>query len=152
MLEKKKEIRVQNDHDHEARQQEMTQSPGETREMAPYEERTRQRRIYIPRADIYETHGDVVVIADIPGVDEKSVDITLEKNVLTINAYPVDYQPEGYSPVYSEYGMGDYQRRFVISNEIDQEKIEASVKNGVLYLRLPKAGPAKTRKITVRTN
>jgi HSP20 family protein len=152
MLEKNKEIRVQSGHDHDGGQKEMTQSGGETREMAPFEERTRQRRIYIPRADIYETHDDVVVIADIPGADEKSVDITLEKNVLTINAYPLDYQPEGYTTVYSEYGMGDYQRRFVISNEIDQEKIEASVKNGVLHLRLPKAGPAKTRKITVRTN
>jgi HSP20 family protein len=145
MLEKNKEIRV-----HDGR--EVTQERQETKEMAPYEERTRQRRVYIPRADIYETHDDVVVIVDIPGVDEKSVDITLEKNVLTINAYPTDYQPEGYSTVYSEYGMGDYQRRFVISNEIDQEKIEAGVKNGVLHLRLPKAGPAKTRKITVRTN
>ncbi len=145
MLEKNREIRV-----HDGR--EATQEHQETKEMAPYEERTRQRRVYIPRADIYETHDDVVVIVDIPGADEKSVDISLEKNVLTINAYPADYQPEGYSTVYSEYGMGDYQRRFVISNEIDQEKIEAGVKNGVLHLRLPKAGPAKTRKITVRTN
>jgi HSP20 family molecular chaperone IbpA len=149
MLEKNKEIRVHNGHE-----QEMTPQRGETKEMAPYEERTRQRRVYIPRADIYETRDDVVVIADIPGADEKSVDITLEKNVLTINAYPVGYryQPEGYSSVYSEYGIGDYQRRFVISNEIDQDKIEASVKNGVLHLRLPKSGPAKTRKITVRAN
>ena len=54
--------------------------------------------------------------------------------------------------MYAEYGVGDYQRRFVISSEIDQEKIEANVKNGVLHLRLPKAGPAKTRKIAVRTN
>jgi HSP20 family protein len=145
MLEKNKEIRV-----HDGREANLERS--ETKEMAPYEERTRQRRVYIARADIYETRDDVVVIADIPGADEKSVDITLEKNVLTINAYPADYQPEGFSPVYSEYGMGDYQRRFVISNEIDQEKIEASVKNGVLHLRLPKSGPAKVRKITVRTN
>jgi HSP20 family protein len=150
MLEKNKEIRVQSGRDHDGR--EVTAERAETKEMAPYEERTRQRRVYIPRADIYETHDDVVVIVDIPGAEEKSVDITLEKNVLTINAYPADYQPEGYSTVYSEYGMGDSQRRFVISNEIDQEKIEASVKNGVLHLRLPKAGPAKTRKITVRTN
>jgi HSP20 family protein len=145
MLEKNKEIRVHDGH-------EVTAERGETKEMAPYEERTRQRRVYIPPADIYETHDDVVVIVDIPGADEKSVDITLEKNVLTINAYPAEYQPEGYSTVYSEYGTGDYQRRFVISNEIDQEKIQASVRNGVLHLSLPKAGPAKSRKITVRSN
>jgi HSP20 family protein len=147
MLEKNKEIRTR-----DGQESHPSMDRSETREMAPYEERTRQSRVYIPRADIYETHDDVVVIADIPGADEKSVDITLEKNVLTINAYPVKNQPEGYSLVYSEYGVGDYQRRFVISNEIDQAKIEASVKDGVLRLRLPKAGPAKTRKITVRTN
>ncbi len=147
MADKTKEIRV-----HNGRETAVDVERNETREMTPYEERTRQRRVYVPRADIYETRDDVVVTADVPGVDEKSVDITLEKNVLTINAYPADYQPEGYSLVYSEYGVGDYQRRFVISNEIDQEKIEASVKNGVLHLRLPKAGPAKARKISVRTN
>jgi HSP20 family protein len=145
MADKTNEIRVHNGH-------ESSLETGETGEMTPYEERTRQRRMYIPRADIYETRDDVVVIADIPGTDEKSVDITLEKNVLTINAYPTNYQPEGYSLVYSEYGVGDYQRRFVISNEIDQQKIEASVKNGVLHLRLPKSGPAKARKISVRAN
>ena len=156
MADKTKEIRVHDGHEatmqrsEQGRQTSMQRS--ESGEMAPYEERTRQRRVYIPRADIYETHDDVVVIVDLPGVDEKSVDITLEKNVLTINAYPANIQPEGYSMVYSEFGMGDYQRRFVISNEIDQGNIEASVRNGVLHLRLPKAGPAKTRKIAVRAS
>jgi HSP20 family protein len=145
MVDQTKEIRV-----HDGREASLETS--EPREMNAYEERTRQRRMYVPRADIYETRDDVVVIADIPGTDEKSVDITLEKNVLTINAYPANYQPEGYSLVYSEYGVGDFQRRFVISNEIDQQKIEASVNNGVLHLRLPKSGPAKARKISVRAN
>lgn len=145
MADKTKEIRVHDGH-------EATMQRSESGEMTPYEERTRQRRVYIPRADIYETPDDVVVIVDVPGVDEKSVDITLEKNVLTINAYPADIQPEGFSQVYAEFGMGDYQRRFVISNEIDQGNIEASVRNGVLHLRLPKAGPAKTRKIAVRAS
>ncbi len=154
MADKTREIRVHDGNDKTVVHR--TEKGGEmqrneTREMTPYEERTRQRRVYIPRADIYETQNDVVVIVDIPGVDEKSVDITLEKNVLTINAFPADIQPEGYSQVYAEFGMGDYQRRFVISNEIDQGKIEASVRDGVLHLRLPKSGPAKSRKINVRT-
>ena len=157
MAEKTREIRVRDGNEKTIMQrsekgQEAALQRSETREMTPYEERTRQRRVYIPRADIYETPDDVVVIVDVPGVDEKSVDITLEKNVLTINAYPADIQPEGYSQVYAEFGMGDYQRRFVISSEIDQGKIEASVRNGVLHLRLPKAGPAKTRKIVVRAS
>lgn len=113
-------------------------------------ERTRARKAYAPRVDIYETHDDIVVLADMPGVDENSVDITLEKSILTINGYVEPTQPENYNLVYAEYEVGDYQRSFTLSNEIDQENIEATVKNGVLHLRLPKAGPAKTRKITVK--
>jgi HSP20 family protein len=115
-----------------------------------YEERTRQRRLFVPRADIYETEDDIVVVADVPGTDENNVDITLEKNILTINAFPSNNPPKDYTLVYSEYGLGDYQRRFAISNEIDRDKIKAQVKDGVLSLRLPKAGPAKTRKIAVK--
>lgn len=121
-------------------------------EMTPYEdtERTSARRAYIPRADIYETDAEIVVAANVPGANENSVDITLEKNVLTIRAYPVEENYEGLSLVYSEYGIGDYERRFTISDEIDRDKIEAQVKNGVLTLHLPKSGPAKMRKITVK--
>lgn len=113
-------------------------------------ERTRARKAYVPRADIYETNDDIFVLADMPGVDEKSVDITLEKNVLTINGYVEPDEPENYSLAYAEYDVGDYQRSFTLSNEIDLEKIEATVKNGVLKLRLPKIGPAKAKKITVK--
>jgi HSP20 family molecular chaperone IbpA len=85
-----------------------------------------------------------------PGVDENSVDITLEKNILTINGYVEAETPENYSLAYAEYEVGDYQRSFTLSNQIDFEKIEAAVQQGVLRLRLPKAGPAKARKITVK--
>ncbi len=121
-------------------------------EMTAYEEseRTRERRAYVPRADIYEVDDAIMVVTDIPGANEKSVDITLEKNILTIRAYPVEEDMSGLSLLYSEFGIGDFERRFSISDEIDREKIEADVKNGVLTLRLPKAAPAKARKITVR--
>jgi HSP20 family molecular chaperone IbpA len=78
------------------------------------------------------------------------VEVTLEKSVLTIVAYPPVEQVEKYSLSYAEYGVGDYERKFVLSEDVDRERIEARVKNGVLYLRLPKAGPAKARKISVR--
>jgi HSP20 family molecular chaperone IbpA len=112
-------------------------------------ERTRARKAYVPRADIYETANDIFVVADMPGVDENSLDLTLEKNTLTINGYVEPAQLEDFSLAYAEYEVGDYQRSFTLSNQIDQEKIEASVKNGVLRLRMPKAGPAKARKIAV---
>jgi HSP20 family molecular chaperone IbpA len=113
-------------------------------------ERTRARRAYVPRVDIYETDEAIVLLTDMPGVDEKSIDITLEKNVLTLNGYVEQETPDNYSLAYGEYQSGDYQRSFTLSDEIDREKIEATVNNGVLRLYLPKAGPAKTRKITVK--
>lgn len=124
----------------------------EKQEIEPVEgaERTSERRAYIPRVDIYETDEGINLVADMPGVDENSVDIMLEKNVLSIRGTVEDEAPEDYSLAYAEYGVGDYERRFTLSDEIDQENIEASVKNGVLHLHLPKAGPAKARKISVK--
>ena len=113
-------------------------------------ERTRDRRAYAPRADIYETENEIVAVVDIPGVDENSVDISLEKNVLTINGYVEPANPENYCLTYAEYGVGDYQRSFTLSNQIDQDNIRATVKDGVLRLRLPKSEVAKTRKIAVK--
>ncbi|NBD35336.1 MAG: Hsp20 family protein [Chloroflexi bacterium] len=113
-------------------------------------ERTRAKPAFIPRVDIYETNDAVALIADMPGVDENSVDITLEKNVLTINGYVEPERPEGYSLAYAEYRVGDYQRSFTLSSEIDQENIEAKMKDGVLHLHLPKAEPT-TKKIAVQS-
>ena len=113
-------------------------------------ERTRDIECFIPKTDIYETEEEIVVVADIPGADDKSVDITLEKNVLTINAYVDPKLPEGYTLTYEEFNTGDYQRSFRISREVDRNKIEASVSNGQLYLHLQKTAAAKTKKIPVK--
>jgi len=115
-------------------------------------ERTRTRKVYVPEVDIYETKDCIVLIADLPGTDEKSVDVVLEKNVLTImgNADPVTHQ--GYSMTYSEYDTGDYQRAFTISDEVDRDNIDAVVKNGVLTITLHKTEKAKVKKISVTTH
>jgi HSP20 family protein len=111
-------------------------------------ERTRSRLAFVPRADIYETNEAIVVVTDIPGVDEKSLDITLEEDVLTINGYVDMAYPEGYDLAYAEYRIGDFQRRFTLSNTIDRNSIDATIKDGVLRLYLPKAEPT-TRRISV---
>ena len=103
----------------------------------------------MPRSDIYETNDAIIVFTDMPGVDETSLDIALENNVLTINGYVELEYPQGYGLAYAEYRVGDYQRSFTVSNKIDQSKIEATLKDGVLRLHLPKAEPT-TRKITVQ--
>ena len=113
-------------------------------------ETTRNGRTFIPRVDIYETENSVVLLADMPGVDENSVDITLEKNILTINGFAGPQAPDNFEPAYAEYRIGNYERTFALSDEVDREQIEATVKNGVLRLVMPKAEAAKTRKISVK--
>ncbi|MBF0457576.1 MAG: Hsp20/alpha crystallin family protein [Nitrospirae bacterium] len=113
-------------------------------------EHTRAVKVYTPAVDIVEKAKEILVTADMPGVDDKSIDITLEKNVLTIYGKVDVDVPEKYRASYVEYGIGDYRRSFTLSNEIDREHIEATVKNGVLRLVLPKAEAAKTKKIEVR--
>ena len=132
-----KELQIQ-----EAQKQEVTEVDGT--------ERTRAEQVFVPLADIYETQDNIFVVADMPGVDEKSVDITLEKNVLTINGFVDVQHPDNYDLAYAEYETGHFERRFTLSNEINRDKIEATVKNGVLRLQLPKAKEAKVKKIKVK--
>jgi HSP20 family protein len=125
----------------------------QNQEEAPAEEmeRTHARRCFVPKADIYETENEIVVLADIPGADENSVDITLEKNVLSISAL-IDPSPvDRYEQAYAEYVEGDYQRSFRLTDEIDRDRIEAVVKDGVLQLSLPKVQEAAVKKIAVKT-
>jgi HSP20 family protein len=114
------------------------------------DERMRDRRVYVPRSDIYETDRDIILIADVPGCDEQSIEVSVEKNILKISGLVEPKVYEGQTLAYSEYHTGDYQRIFTLSDEIDREHIEATVKNGVLKLVLPKGGPARMHKITVK--
>lgn len=113
-------------------------------------ERTRTRKVYVPRVDIYETKDSIVLIANMPGVDEKSVDVTLEKDTLTISGSVESLSFSGHSVAYAEYDTGDYQRAFTISSEVDRNRIEAKVKNGVLRVILHKAEQVKARKIAIK--
>jgi HSP20 family protein len=111
---------------------------------------TQNRRVFVPYVDIYETGDDIVMIADMPGVEGNSVDITLEKNILTINGRVESEQHQNYSLSYAEYEAGDYERSFTLTSGIDWDKVEATMQNGVLHLRLPKAPEAKAKKIAVK--
>lgn len=113
-------------------------------------ERTRDWPCFAPRADIVETKEDYVLTMDMPGVDENKIDITLDKNTLTINGYSNVERPEGYSLAAAEYRVGDYERSFRLTDTIDREGIQASYTDGVLNLTLPKAEEAKARKIPVQ--
>ena len=114
-------------------------------------ERTRNRKVYVPKVDIIETGDAMVMYADVPGADEKSVEVILEKNVLTITGTVAPQEFPGRSIAYSEYDVGDYERVFTISDEVDRDRIGAVVKNGVLKLTLHKAPQVEVKKIAVRT-
>jgi HSP20 family molecular chaperone IbpA len=110
------------------------------------------RPVFLPAADIYETNDAIVVMAEMPGVAPDGVDITLERRVLTIRGRSAANEHAGYQRVYSEYADGDYERVFTLSDAIDRDKIEASLRDGVLHLVLPKAEPARARKIELRAS
>lgn len=114
-------------------------------------ERTRNTRVFTPTVNIIEKDNDLILLADMPGVDDKSVDITLEKNLLTIYGRVEPEVPAKHRLVFSEYGVGDYQRTFTLSDEIDRDHIKASVKDGMLKLVLPKAEKVRMKKIAVAT-
>lgn len=117
---------------------------------APAEPRAAQTapRIHAPAADVFEDEHEAFLILDMPGVDSGGVEITLEKNILNIKGRPAEVKFEGRQLLYAEYGMGEYQRSFVLSEDIDREAIQAAIKDGVLKVRLPKAA-AVNKKIVV---
>ena len=110
-----------------------------------------RRQVFVPEADVFEDGENIYLVADMPGVDKKSVDIAIEKNILTIDGHVEPTAHDGYKVTFREYNEGDYRRSFRLSDEINNEGIEASMENGVLRIVLPKSGSALTRKIPVRT-
>ena len=114
-------------------------------------ERMPEHRVFMPRADIYETADGIVILADMPGVDENGVDITVEDDVLSIYGTVQPLDLKGHEAAYAEYEVGDYERAFALGEEFDIEKISASMKDGVLKLVLPKAVQARTHKIKVKS-
>jgi HSP20 family protein len=107
--------------------------------------------IFMPPADILETGDTVVMLLDVPGADPASLDVTLDKHLLTITARVEQAAPQGYTPVHIEVGDGTYERRFVFSERMDGARIEATLKDGVLRLTVPKAADAAAKKISVKT-
>ena len=122
------------------------------REQTPLaQESIKNRPVYVPRVDIIENNDSITLLADMPGVDEGTVDIVLEKDLLTINGTVEPQAHKDHRVAYAEYGTGDYRRAFTVTDAIDHNRIEATVKNGVLKLVLPKGERAKPKKISVKT-
>ncbi len=112
-------------------------------------ETTRDVPSYVPAVDIYESPQTLTLVADLPGVGPENLDIDVHDNKLTLRGMVTPETQKG-RILLREYGVGDYFREFTLGRAIDQTKIEASIKNGVLTLTLPKAEAVKPRKITVK--
>jgi len=113
------------------------------------EETTRPGAYFQPAVDIFETKDELVLVADMPGVPPDGVDVDLEGDELSIEGRVRSGEYDGLKPLYVEYGVGGYYRRFTLGEMIDREGIKAQMKNGVLVLRLPKAERARARRISV---
>jgi HSP20 family molecular chaperone IbpA len=112
-------------------------------------ESTRNQERYItPPVDIYETSDGLVVMADLPGVTKDTLDVRVDNNILTIRGM---VQPlSSGDAVHREYELINFFRQFELGEKINQGKISAELKHGVLILGLPKAEEAKPRRIEVK--
>ena len=106
-----------------------------------------------PRVDVEETDDEYRVSAELPGIDENDVNVTLTNGVLTIRGEKKAEREEKDRSYYlSERSFGSFRRAIPLPSEIDEDKVEAQFKNGVLTIRLPKsaAAAANTRRIEVK--
>jgi len=120
------------------------------REVEKAQEATRPTRAFLPNADIFETEDALTVVLEMPGVDRDNIDVSVENGLLTVEGKINVNKYEGLQPLYSEYNIGPYRRSFRISNRVDQDKIRAEMRDGVITLVLPKAEAAKPRRIEVK--
>ena len=119
------------------------------KQMAQSKERTRMQERYMqPPVDIYETDEGLVLLADLPGVSPEDLKVRLEDGILTIQAtakHLIDAEP-----IYREFELYNFFRQFELSEQVDQERITASINHGVLRLYLPRVEKAKPREIPVQ--
>jgi HSP20 family protein len=107
-----------------------------------------ENRFLVPPVDIYETDDGLTVIADLPGVQKDQIDIRVENGRLTIEGRQPS-QSVVRDALASEFRLMNFYRQFVLSDEVDQDRISADLKHGVLTISLPKAEAAKPRRIEV---
>lgn len=105
--------------------------------------------IYVPQVDICESRESVRIVANMPGIDPNTVDVTVDDHVLTLEGRPVVELPKGYELAGQEFVVGRFRRDFALSEQVDVEAIRARVRQGVLDVVIPKKEEVKTRKIQV---
>jgi len=120
------------------------------RELEKKEESTVPAREFLPTADIYEDEDALNVVLEMPGVDKGNVEVSIEDGLLKVGGRLDFSKYQDLQPLYTEYNIGNYSRSFSLSDQIDQNKIAAEMKDGVLSLKLPKAKQAKPRTVQIK--
>ncbi len=121
----------------------------EKKELVSKEETTVPVRYFVPTTDIFETEDALTVVMEVPGVNKEAVDISVENDVLKIEAKIDPSKYDGMEPLYTEYNIGHFARSFTLSNKIDRQQIGAKLEDGILTLTLKKAKEATPRKISI---
>ncbi len=121
----------------------------EKKELVSKEEKTVPGRYYVPYTDIYETESALIMVMEMPGVEQNDLSILLENDVLRVEGR-IDFSKyDGMEPVYAEYNVGPYARSFTLAGKFDQESISAQLADGVLTLTLPKLKEVQPRRIPI---
>jgi HSP20 family protein len=123
----------------------------EKAELASQAEQLKAGPVFSPAIDIFETVKEITLLADMPGVKPSNLSIDLKENVLTLSGEVEAPEGPDEVDVLREYRTGRYFREFSLSQLIDQSKIDAELRDGVLHLKLPKVEKATPRKIAVKS-
>ena len=123
--------------------------PQEKKELVSKDENTAPVRYFVPATDIFETEDALTVVMEVPGVGREAIDISLENNVLKIEAKIDPAKYDGMEPLYTEYNVGHFSRSFTLSNKIDQQQISAKLEDGIMTLILKKVKEATPRRISI---
>jgi len=117
----------------------------------PYSaEQTKPGPVFTPNVDIFETDREIIMLADIPGVNASDLTIDLRDDTLTLSGEVKPNNRSEERDILIEYQVGSYYRQFTLTEDIDQGKIDAGLNNGVLRLVLPKNEKATPRQIAVK--
>lgn len=108
-----------------------------------------RRPLFRPRTDAVDTGGALVLIADMPGVDEQTVSVVFERGRLTIGGTAVPHDPQDLHLEAAEYESGNFEAAFQLPEKVDVDGIQASIRQGVLRVVVPKRDPS-ARSITVK--
>jgi HSP20 family protein len=113
-------------------------------------QRQPQQRFVVPPVDVFEDEASITLLADLPGVVRDQLQVRVDGDSLVLEATATTVGPENMELVYGELQCPTYRRQFTLSRELDTQRIDAQLRDGVLRLTIPKAEEARPRRIQVQ--